>query len=379
MFELTPEFAQKFIHQTVKNLPYNVNIMNHEGIIIASKDSSRIGDFHEVAHGLITGDMKKGVVTDHDNFIGTKPGINMFIDYKEEHVGVICVTGDPNSVKNFAGFVKSSIETMLGYELQMENNQKKLNKPGRFLYSLIFDEDYNSGEAARIASELNIKDTDISCIILLKAKINVENSSILRALSIGSETTPKNISIKGRNNEFVILKIFRGNLDDGIKNIKSEIKNYIGEVNARLPGNISKEDLFYYVGSPQVSIDKYRLSYQHAKYLSLHPKDKKKIVFFFDKIRSFIQSSVTLKLYSDVFSIFKSLFKSEERQVMVDTIKVLADNNYNIVRSSNELYVHRNTVIFRLNKIKEYLNIDPINNGSDREFLNELAHYLENF
>ena len=379
MFELTTEFAQKFIQQTVKNLPYNVNIMNHEGIIIASKDSSRIGNFHEVAHGLLAGSLKSGVVTTEKKYIGTKPGINMFIDYKDQHVGVICVTGDPDSVKSFAGFVKSSIETMLVYELQMNKNQKRLDKAARFLHYLLFDENYSSSEAENRASELNISNKNTSCIILLKTKTDVNNNIVFNSLSSGGETSPGIIAIKGRNDEFIILKIFRSNTEECIRNFKERIREYIQEFEKKLPEQIFTENFIYLVGTLQNSIDHYQLSYQHAQYLSLHQKDRKKIVFFNEQIRGFIQSSVTLKLYSDVFSAFQTIFKGDEKQVMVETIKVLAENNYHIVRSSNELNVHRNTVIFRLNKLKEALNIDPINNGFDREFLNELAHYLEKF
>ena len=129
---LTPEFAQQFIQKTVKNLPYNVNIMNHEGIIIASKDSSRIGDFHEVASAMLSGKRESGVVTKNDHYIGTKPGINMFIDHKNKHIGVICVSGEPENVQSFAGFVKTSMETMLSYEIKMATNQRALGKAEKF-------------------------------------------------------------------------------------------------------------------------------------------------------------------------------------------------------------------------------------------------------
>jgi len=38
--------------------------------------------------------------------------------------------------------------------------------------------------------------------------------------------------------------------------------------------------------------------------------------------------------------------------------------------------MHRNTLLFRINKVKDTLNIDPIANASHREFLNELAYYF---
>ena len=41
--------AKKFIERITQYTEYNVNIMDEKGIIIASKNTSRIGTFHEVA------------------------------------------------------------------------------------------------------------------------------------------------------------------------------------------------------------------------------------------------------------------------------------------------------------------------------------------
>lgn len=95
---LRSDLAQKFIDITAKDIKYNINIMDENGIIIASKDSSRIGQFHEVAHGILNGILDTGVVRENEKYIGTKPGVNMLIEYKNKPVGVICVTGDPDIV-----------------------------------------------------------------------------------------------------------------------------------------------------------------------------------------------------------------------------------------------------------------------------------------
>ncbi|NLP33927.1 MAG: hypothetical protein GX359_01895 [Clostridiales bacterium] len=46
-------FAERFIERVTEFTNYNVNIMNQEGIIIASKDKERIGSFHEIAYRII--------------------------------------------------------------------------------------------------------------------------------------------------------------------------------------------------------------------------------------------------------------------------------------------------------------------------------------
>ena len=55
---LDKEFATKFIERVTRYTDFNVNIMDERGIIIASRDKKRIGQYHEIAYRLITGRAK---------------------------------------------------------------------------------------------------------------------------------------------------------------------------------------------------------------------------------------------------------------------------------------------------------------------------------
>ena len=50
---LDVELAEKIIDKLADCTDYNVNIMNDKGIIVASKDKSRVGTFHEVALEIV--------------------------------------------------------------------------------------------------------------------------------------------------------------------------------------------------------------------------------------------------------------------------------------------------------------------------------------
>ena len=47
----------------------------------------------------------------------------------------------------------------------------------------------------------------------------------------------------------------------------------------------------------------------------------------------------------------------------------------NLAKTASNIFVHRNTLNFRLNKIKDILNIDPVNSNQSRELLRQLLHY----
>jgi carbohydrate diacid regulator len=150
---LNETLAQGFIEKIASDLEFNVNIMNEKGIIIASKDASRIGDFHEIAYGLVRGKLESGIVNEERKYIGTKPGVNLTIRYSGENVGVICVTGDPDRVNSFAHLVQTSLEALLEYEIHREQKRILKNNVDQFLFYLLFEKDVDFKTASEMAQK----------------------------------------------------------------------------------------------------------------------------------------------------------------------------------------------------------------------------------
>ena len=48
------DLASGFIERLVNHLDYNINIMDKNGIIIASRDKERVNIFHEAAYRIIS-------------------------------------------------------------------------------------------------------------------------------------------------------------------------------------------------------------------------------------------------------------------------------------------------------------------------------------
>ena len=102
---LDRDFAEKFIDRVTRYTDYNVNIMDERGIIIASRDKARIGQYHEVAYRLVTG-TEEIVDTTGMSFLNVLPGINMVIATGGVREGVVGVTGVPDEVRPVALMVK---------------------------------------------------------------------------------------------------------------------------------------------------------------------------------------------------------------------------------------------------------------------------------
>ncbi len=372
---LDPALAQKFLDKTAKNLEHNINIMNDQGIIIASKDASRIGDFHEVAYGMLNGTIDSGVVRDNHRFLGTKPGVNMFIDYKNKHEGVICVTGNPETVHIYANLLKSFMEAMLEYELQMVGERRR-DKAEEFLYFLFLEEHGDISVAAAMAVELGLIQELLRAAIIIKHDLKNNPQQVMEALLKAEGYTSQDIIAIARNNDIIMLKAIVGKPNEAIKDCRFIIEEYVKNFSRHLPEELDMSKISVFVGSMQSKLDKLRTSYIHAQQLSLQIKEKSGLHYFNDYIVDYYRSLVTIKAYDNIFSVYNTLFTREEKKQLVETADALCKNNYNVVSSAKALFIHRNTLLFRLNKIKEVLNIDPIANSADRRFLTELAYYF---
>ncbi len=75
---LTEEMATLIVKETAKRTKTNINIMNFNGVIIASFDKSRIGTLHEGAIEVLKQE-KTVVINQEDSlhFKGTQAGINL--------------------------------------------------------------------------------------------------------------------------------------------------------------------------------------------------------------------------------------------------------------------------------------------------------------
>ena len=114
---LTTELAQPIVNKIMKVIDYNINIMNKNGIIVASGDSLRMNQIH---HGAIQVLKIQEEIIIYDiedinrhRLVGTKPGVNLPIHFQKEIIGVVGITDDPNEIYKIAHIVKVTVETLI--------------------------------------------------------------------------------------------------------------------------------------------------------------------------------------------------------------------------------------------------------------------------
>ena len=115
---LTPANAQRIADRIMEIVPYNINIMDSNGVIIASGAKNRIGTLHQGALKAIA--LQKIYQVDHDTSTERK-GINLPIQYGGKILGVIGISGDPEQVMQLGMLVVTTAQLMIENDA---NNEK---------------------------------------------------------------------------------------------------------------------------------------------------------------------------------------------------------------------------------------------------------------
>jgi carbohydrate diacid regulator len=99
--EIRKTMAQQIVDSIKEVCSCDINYINSRGIIFASTDAKRIGDFHEIGMKVVRTGQTIEVETDN-SFFGTQKGVNIPIVYNHEVIAAVGLTGVPAQVRKYA-------------------------------------------------------------------------------------------------------------------------------------------------------------------------------------------------------------------------------------------------------------------------------------
>jgi len=128
---ISKRVAQQIV-ETVKDVcNHNINFIDTKGIIFASTDGARVGNYHEIGRQVVlTG---QTIEVEHDEeFLGTHKGVNMPFVYKGEIIAVIGISGVPDEVRKFA-YLAQKITTLILREHELESQSSNRREQRNFV------------------------------------------------------------------------------------------------------------------------------------------------------------------------------------------------------------------------------------------------------
>jgi carbohydrate diacid regulator len=145
MNRIESRLAQEIVERTMKIIPFNVNVMDARGIILGSGQPSRIGALHAGAQLALA--QQRAVEIDSAsarNLPGVKPGVNLPLSVRGQLCGVVGLTGDPDTVRQFGELVRVTAEMILEQAQLTGELQREKRYREEFVFQLI-----NPGNTSR--------------------------------------------------------------------------------------------------------------------------------------------------------------------------------------------------------------------------------------
>ncbi|MGL4713258.1 MAG: sugar diacid recognition domain-containing protein [Shewanella sp.] len=156
MYLLDSAIANQIVSRTMKIIGHNINVMNGQGVILGSGDPKRIGSIHEGALLAIAQNRNVEISQEVASGLhGVKLGINLPLHYQGQIIGVVGITGDPRELTHYGELLKMTAEMIveqanLQDKLQWENRQRE-----EFILQLIKAET-DDAQLYRWAKQLDI-------------------------------------------------------------------------------------------------------------------------------------------------------------------------------------------------------------------------------
>ncbi|CAE6936675.1 COG3835 Sugar diacid utilization regulator [Vibrio sp. B1FIG11] len=355
MVILDHTLAQQIVDRTMSIIGHNINVMNAAGTIIGSGDAERIGQKHDGAVlALNHGDSLELDEQSCQSLQGVKPGINMLLHFKGEVVGVVGVTGNPEHIRAFAQLVKMTAELTIEQASLVEQLQWDRRHQEEFV-SAWLNQQLGDSELHDWAQRLSIDlaTPRVAVVIELKAEsAPVSLNSVRNLVDVLYRSEDKPLVAIMSMNEIVVLKPLRSSSNSD--------QSVLESIQRRLTAN-QIDDVRFAIGQRFDGAQQLPLSYLSAKQVLTvgRRSNPEQTMLSFSEYRLPVLLAPLADSWQgeQLAQAMATLVSADKSGQLVKTLEAYFQANGNANDCANALYIHRNTLRYRLDKISEVTGI----------------------
>ncbi|WLV24028.1 sugar diacid recognition domain-containing protein [Aciduricibacillus chroicocephali] len=340
---LTEEIARQIVKETMTRLNRNINIMDDKGTIIASGDESRLNHIHAAARQVIeTGHAMIVQSDDIGRFQGALPGINLPIEFDGRIVGVIGITGEPEEIREIGELVKMSTEMMLRQAVMQERTEWKQHAR-EVIFNELINGEFDLGAAER---RLQILGTYLKGPYQVAvAEVNLEKTSRTELLQHLEMNFSKAEAIFGFISVQRIFILGMHMPEDGFRRKLQKIMRDENGGSAILK-----------IGHGSIAADEQQIRYTYEEALcALKLGSEADLVSYAE-----IEVKALLNRLNDrARRQFADRVLNGLSAKLVETVEIFLRENLNIGKCAETMFVHRNSLNYRLKKVRELTGYDP--------------------
>ena len=349
---------------------YAIIITDDKGVVIGadSENISRIGELHEASIEVMSqGRMKKHTEEDCKRLKGTYPGITMPIAIHDDIVGSIGIKGESAEVEKYGMLVKMIAEIMLKDRIEAESAHIKYENL-QMLVTMIITSDGSELTEATIDNQGKLLGYNLS---LNRVPILISRKEAVKDNEPGRDMYSTEI--------FKAIKKQFNNRQDIIVIIDASVERYLVFAKAdptRESDNVfdkcgiiqkelkEKNDINVYIGisRPCDSIETMKEGYERADMLldsALLGLTGKTIVTVTDiPLERMLMEAAEYYEGKNLENRIKNILEDKNAGMYTELVKCWCESMFNFAETARRLGIHKNTLTYRFEKMKENFGVD---------------------
>ncbi|MEG0471043.1 MAG: sugar diacid recognition domain-containing protein [Solibacillus sp.] len=336
---LSIKLAEEIVKQTSMRLHYNINVIDLDGVILASGEKNRIDSLHDGALEVVRSQQVVIIEENqHDKYPNCKPGINLPLTYNERIVGVIGITGKPKELGEIAQLVQLTTE-MIIHQAFMETESEWQQKNSELLVKALLETTTLTPTLLHRINKLPFPLVGPFHFLLIEETTMTASNKIYLKLEEMLYRQPVLFGQLNLTTYYILL----GNtysLDQFIK---------------KLP---KIQQLFHVQIGISMAIDEISMlkkAYEAAKFALAFSQQRQTIVTF-DEIEVY---TLLQRKKSEQVAIFLQKTVEQLDDKLIYTLKKFFECNLEISTAAKELDIHRHTLSYRLKKVERLIGYNP--------------------
>lgn len=357
---LSQHNAEMIVSEINTIIHEKMNIMDANGVIIASTDESRIGMFHAGAKRIIDEQLNELLITQNHEYAGTREGVNYPLVVRGEVIGVIGVTGNEQKTLDFAKIIKRMTEMLVLEMTLKEEKEIDASVRNRFLEEWLQGERHINQNFVERGKALGIDITIPRRMMALSVIAPMEETSVetLKRVEEADKYLQKLVLYESSNislhtASYLIVGVTT-RTDEEMMLCAKDFKTYIeNRYKVRVAIGIDSPGTGDYLQACQAAV-------KARKALQSSLRRRSNEIRFYDMINLELISDEIPEIVKGEYirKIFKGMSDEQIHQAM-GVLEVFYQEDGSITQAAKKLFIHKNTLQNKLKKIFDVTSYDP--------------------
>lgn len=370
---LTPSLAQEIAQETASVTGLGILVTDPDGTVIGSSDISRVGTFHEASVGVVASHEPASHTSKQAALLhGVRPGLTLPILVQGQVVGTVGITGQPSRVRGFGPVVRRHTEMLLHESaavrsrLLREHSLEDLVREIWVFDPGVVEPDLVLARARDLGYDLRTERVAVQISVLPAAGDPLDSRGDLTLLRTELMRTIRErfcdpadlVSAIGSGRFAAFRRARTPESRDRDIDVVAETRQIVGAIRSR-HGLVARAGVGG-VANGVLRMHEALVDAADALHLGTGRDPDADVSDIADlRLEQLMASFPRATRDRFVQSQLSTLVDQPDWPALRDTLVAWCRSGFNLVATSRMLHVHRNTVIYRLDKIGQLTGRDP--------------------